>query len=707
MNELENFTVKFGDEKFPVTYRRGKEVVRFLKSPTIKNRLVSIDIETYARDAYKDHPLAGLIPFLSKIRTLQAFDGDKVVILDFLGDAGEYTLLNPWIAEQLMQNFLRKHNLVAHNALFETAHLQRVFAAHYQGRNLPLDIKCTMNMFNLLLHAGTDETKGVKTALEALTQLILDVHLTKEAQRSDWSQPELTKEQLTYCARDAIAPYKLIKQMAPKLQELGMNNLYLLNTRAQEPVAHMRINGIAFDSAAHQELIEQWKEKHDQLWIECSELLNTDKWKLSAAAYHTRFLAKVTKGQIKDMEQLLLSLKGQCDFSTIQSDMRLLNRQIAKETDTSRLRALKRVLKNIKEFLVSPDSNRQLSNWFKSELTAATLANWPISEKSGDLKMDYDTLEEFSHIPVAAKLMEYSEYAKLYSTYGTSLQEHVIDTGDYDAIFPSFSLCFTGTGRMSSFAPNLQNLPRDKSVRALFIPRNNDRKLLCADFSQIELRVLAILSEDEVMLQAYEDGQDLHTITAANFARVEYDEVSKEQRQGAKGINFGLIYGAGPTTLRKYCKSTYGVVMEEEEAEEAVAVFRALYPQVRQWQLSTAAHAEQTLEVTTPSGKIRRLPSDGTYSASMNTKVQGGAAEVMLEAMIRIWDFINSSPVGGRAFLVNVVHDEMTLDVHEDDVDVVKEAMERCMTEAFLEVFPGACVRGLVEVKVCNNWSEK
>jgi DNA polymerase-1 len=228
--------------------------------------------------------------------------------------------------------------------------------------------------------------------------------------------------------------------------------------------------------------------------------------------------------------------------------------------------------------------------------------------------------------------------------------------------------------------------------------------LVVADYSQIELRVAALLSGDREMLKAYARGRDLHRLTAAAVTGVAPEAVTPDQRQAAKAVNFGLLYGQGHRGLARYARATYGVSMSEEEARRAQETFFRTYPGLRRWQQETAQRARRTNRVVTPWGRVRdfsRETGGYRYTEALNTPIQGAAAEIMMAALARITHRLGNLDTK----LVNVVHDEIVLET-PTAVQPAAAALERAMVEGFLAVFPGAAVENLVEVKAGANWAE-
>jgi DNA polymerase-1 len=207
------------------------------------------------------------------------------------------------------------------------------------------------------------------------------------------------------------------------------------------------------------------------------------------------------------------------------------------------------------------------------------------------------------------------------------------------------------------------------------------------------------------MLQAYARGEDIHRKTAAALAGVRLKEVTPEQRQAAKAVNFGLLYGQGPKGLARYAKTNYGVDMSEKEAREAREAFFQTYPGLRRWQTETARQAEGSNRVVTPGGRIRDFAREERgyqYTEALNTPVQGGAAEVLLATLPKLDKYLE----GLDAKLVNIVHDEIVLEVAEQDAERAKQAVEKAMVEGMLAMFPNASTVGLVEAKAGANWAE-
>ena len=352
---------------------------------------------------------------------------------------------------------------------------------------------------------------------------------------------------------------------------------------------------------------------------------------------------------------------------------------------------------------INPNSGPQLGQWLTDNLDSKVLASWPKTPK-GRLKTDASTLKLFSDLPAIMPLLTYKQVSKLISTYGTGYAKHRHPvTGRLHA---EFRLGNTRSGRVAVSRPNTQNPPRLADFRKLFIP-GPGRCFVGADYSQIELRAAALLSRDPEMIAAYKNGEDLHRKTAAAVAGVSPDQVTKDQRQAAKAINFGTLYGQGPAGLAKTARLDYGAAMTTAEARQSLRSFSMAYPLLAYWQRQQVATAEMYGQVRTRMGLVRDFDVQGKgylRGESQNIPVQGSAAEVLLTTISKL----PAALAGIDARLAHNVHDEIILDVAPGDTDRAEAALRQCMVDGFLTVFPEgeALTHDLVDVFTGRNWNE-
>jgi DNA polymerase I-like protein with 3'-5' exonuclease and polymerase domains len=260
------------------------------------------------------------------------------------------------------------------------------------------------------------------------------------------------------------------------------------------------------------------------------------------------------------------------------------------------------------------------------------------------------------------------------------------------------------TGRFSCRKPNLQNISRGE-LRACFVPGDGNR-LVVADYSQMELRIAAAIAGEERMIAAYKQGFDLHRHTAGIVLGKPVEAVSKEDRQLAKAVNFGLLYGQSARGLVGYAKKTYGVEMEYERAREIHGIFFSAYTDLREWHKNARKMAAQGVQsVRTALGRIQRLPKGEAaaqfrFGALVNTPAQGGSADALKQAMVRL-----SGQLPPGAGIVSTVHDELIVEASLKNAEAVKKLMEDVMIESAVSLYP--TVPFEVEAHICEDWSEK
>jgi DNA polymerase I-like protein with 3'-5' exonuclease and polymerase domains len=262
----------------------------------------------------------------------------------------------------------------------------------------------------------------------------------------------------------------------------------------------------------------------------------------------------------------------------------------------------------------------------------------------------------------------------------------------------------TDTGRFSSKKPNLQNIGRGK-LRGCFTPADGS-SLVVADYSQVELRVAAAIANEERMIEAYKNGEDLHRQTASIVLGKPLEDVSKEDRQLAKAVNFGLLYGQLAKGLVVYAETSYGVKLNIEQARQIRQKFFDEYKHLREWHSQAHKDASSNCEVlSTKFGRKRWLPMEGDVrwqrvATLLNAPVQGGAADVIKTAIIAL-----QAKLPEGAGLVSTVHDELIVEAPLKNVEAIKKLMEDIMIESAASLYP--TVPFEVEAHICEDWSEK
>lgn len=329
----------------------------------------------------------------------------------------------------------------------------------------------------------------------------------------------------------------------------------------------------------------------------------------------------------------------------------------------------------------------------------------PVRRTATGYSTDVDVLTRLAREhPLPGLLLEYRQLSKLLSTYTESLPRLVNpQTG---CVHTSYNQAVAATGRLSSTDPNLQNIPVrsafGRRIREAFIPRKEGWVLLAADYSQVELRLMAHFAGDEAMLEAFRRGEDIHARTAAAVASVPLEEVDSEMRSRAKAINFGILYGMGARALAQQ------ISVSTKEAREFIDQYFQRFPRVKEFIDATIEEARRELEVRTILGRRRRLPELESKSpqqrafgerAAVNTVIQGSAADLIKVAMIRLDRRIEREGLPARMLLQ--VHDELVLELPEDR----KEEVSRVVSEEMEGVFE-LKVPLVVDLSFGRNWAE-
>lgn len=355
---------------------------------------------------------------------------------------------------------------------------------------------------------------------------------------------------------------------------------------------------------------------------------------------------------------------------------------------------------------VNTASPKQMSEWLTNELEKTEegideLANWPVSEKTGLLKVDAKTLRKYAYLPVVGPLLRYKKTEKRLSTYGENLKKFINPvTGN---THPQYTQCFTGSGRLSSHSYNIQNGPRG-DFRKVFIP-DDGYVLIGADYGAIEVRVFAHHSQDPVMLEAFERGIDIYSIVAALITGKKLAEIGKgEDRQKAKAILLGRLFLLGPNTLVSYAKDNYNVDMTVAQAKDFIQLIDDTFPVGASWQQRTVREVKKSLKSVSKMGKIRVLAHDNYYNKSVNNPVQSDAAAIVCIAQANIRTAFKKNRVDGHIY-VNV-HDEIITSVREEQQELGKKLQKECMEQAMLSVFPDATLVKLVDVRSGYSWAE-
>ena len=333
------------------------------------------------------------------------------------------------------------------------------------------------------------------------------------------------------------------------------------------------------------------------------------------------------------------------------------------------------------------------------------LIDKPKKTKTGQYSTAEDVLSYLAKDhPIIKEILDWRSLQKLQNTYVDALPNEI--NSKTRRVHTVYNQAVASTGRLSSNNPNLQNIPirteRGKQVRKAFIPRDDNHLLLAADYSQIELRIIAALSGDQEMLSAFQNNEDIHRTTAAKVFNVPLKDVTREQRSNAKTVNFGIIYGISAFGLSQQTN------LNRNESKELIETYYATYPKLRAYIQDQINFARDHGYVSTVLGRRRYLKDINSQNAivrgaaernAVNAPIQGSAADIIKLAMIAIQDRLQNEKWKSKMLLQ--VHDELVFDVPKEEVNALREMVKSEMENAFEINVPL-----VVDVGVGNNWLE-
>lgn len=359
--------------------------------------------------------------------------------------------------------------------------------------------------------------------------------------------------------------------------------------------------------------------------------------------------------------------------------------------------------KDIKELAgedFNVDSPKQLGEVLFEKMKISAKAK---KTKTGQYATSEDILQQ--HVndhPIIQKILDHRQMKKLKSTYVDPLPQ-LIDSID-QRVHTSYMQTVTATGRLSSNNPNLQNIPirseRGKEIRRAFIASSSEYQLMAADYSQIELRIIAALANDANMIKAFQDRVDIHKATAAKVFHVELEEVTKDQRSAAKAVNFGIIYGQSAFGLSQ------NLGISRTEAKGIIDAYFAQYSTIKTYMDSAVNNARELGYVETIMQRRRYLPDINSANAvvrgfaernAVNAPIQGSAADIVKLAMVAVDKAMVEAKVKSK--MIMQVHDELVFEVHKDEIDLMKDLVKNAMESAGNLVVPME-----VEMQVADNW---
>ena len=546
-----------------------------------------------------------------------------------------------WI--DLEEFFSVKRYWIAHNAVFDLGWLQE-HELHPEGQVL-----CTMLASRIL----TNGLPNLKHGLQHVVKRYLKLEISKEEQKSDWSA-DLTPSQLEYAAYDVYLLTQLDGHINQRMAEGNLHKAWFLECAALPTMAQLWRTGLPFDKQALEELHEDLAKDHVRLgdaFIETLDEALPAYKKLPRDPDGTFNLRSKPEGSIR------AGTKKEAGFN-LNSPKQLL------------------------DIFTTLLDRQPVDNNGKPSASRAALR-----EYAGDHKVVAEYLA-WKRVEKRRQMVE-------------ALLKHLASNGFIKA---SYMQLGADTGRMSCIGPNLQQIPRDSRFRAC-VKAPDGWKLVVADYAQMELRLAAWEAQDELMIQAFQQGLDLHTVTAMQIYGVTEDEVTKDMRQISKSANFGLLYGSGARGLRNYAAGM-GIRMDLFEAGEIRSKFHAAYKGISRWQRENAAQAnfnrtDAAIRIRN-SGLRRFLPGDyNSLTVRCNTPIQGAGAAVLKRTLGKLWPLLKAD--GEEVVrIAGVVHDEVILFVREEHADVWCQQLAAIMQDAEAEWLGD--VPPLAEAKAADSW---
>jgi DNA polymerase-1 len=401
-----------------------------------------------------------------------------------------------------------------------------------------------------------------------------------------------------------------------------------------------------------------------------------------------------------DMEMPLVQVLKDIEQEGIAIDTAALD-QFSKELD-SRITELDQEILDAAGENFNIDSPKQLGEILFEKLKISSKAK---KTKTGQYATSEDILQKHEHDhPIIPMILEYRQLRKLKSTYVDPLPT-LCDRID-GRIHSNFMQTVTATGRLSSNNPNLQNIPvrtaKGREIRRAFVARSAEFQLMAVDYSQIELRIIAALAEDQNMIEAFKQGHDIHAATAAKVFHVSIADVTREQRSAAKAVNFGIIYGQSAFGLAQ------NLQISRTEAKQIIDAYFEQYPSIKSYMDKVIAQAREHGYVETIMKRRRYLPDIHSANAvvrgyaernAINAPIQGSAADIIKMAMVAVHEAMSKAKLQSRMILQ--VHDELVFDVHQTEAAQMQKLVKEAMENAVQLTVPME-----VEMKLAANWLE-
>jgi DNA polymerase I-like protein with 3'-5' exonuclease and polymerase domains len=632
-------------------------------------RVTELDVVLHAVNASSrvgvDLETTGLHPLTDRIRLMQLATLAGVFVIDL------FAMSHP-VCQPLF-DLLGRRELIFHNGLFDLQFLAGVGFT-------PGVVHDTMLLSQLL--RGVENLQKGYHKLEQVVERELKLLLDKTEQVSDWSG-ELRNEQLRYAGLDAAVLPVLFQRFHEEIHRTGQDAVYQIERRCLPAVAWLSRSGVLVDVPAVQALTEKAEQEMAEVTHQLKEqapirpLEDKDLWNWNSHPQVMQAFASIGV-PLRDAKKATIAALDH-PVAKLLSCYRSF-RRIKNDTEAAACEAQLHAS-------VPPRPGAGEWNWESPTqiLQAFALVHVRLEDSTKQ------TLAACDH-PLARLLTQRRHLSKRVSTYGHSWIEAVARDS---RMYAGWRQIGADSGRFSCRSVNLQQLPRDKAYRrCLLAPAG--RVLVKADYSQIELRIAAKISGDPVMREAYERGEDLHITTARAVLNV--SEVTAEQRQLAKSLNFGLIFGMGAEGFQAYARNNYKVEMTRDQAVAYRNAFFQTYRGLAAWH--RRVRRQHVRETRTLTARRRVLDEDVSDTLRLNSPVQGTGADGLKRALALLWERRHLCP---GAFPVLVVHDEIVVECDASQVEAVLAWLRQAMIDGMAPLIHPVPVE--VEIKYGVNWS--
>ncbi len=568
------------------------------------------------------------------------------------------------------------------------------------------------------LHTEIDENteKIIKekivgfTVCNEKTQEVVYITVKDESAMQEWKEI-WENEEIKKVSINLTKTYILLKQIGIDLKgiyyDIGIASYILNPTNNKLAIEDLTEQYLEIDRQEFKE--EEPKQKQINLFDSMQELENSEIQQKTKEKYgfYSYAIGKIKEITLKQLEEMgAVKLFYEIDMPTVEVlsnmqwngmyvDEEELN-QFGKEL-TEKLESITKIIYEMAGEEFNINSTKQLGEILFEKMKLPVIKK----TKSG-YSTDVDVLEKLKREdPIIEQILEYRQLMKLNSTYVEGLKQYI--NPKTKRIHSFFHQTITATGRISSTEPNLQNIPTrfelGKRVRKVFMPE--ERKIYVdADYSQIELRVLAHISNDEHMIEAFQEGQDIHKQAASKVFKTPMDQVTKEQRSDAKAVNFGIVYGISDFGLGEQ------LGIGRKKAKQYIQEYLEQYAGIKAFMENITEQAIQDGYVETLFHRRRYIPElkSSNYMVrqfgsrvAMNTPIQGTAADIMKIAMIKVYQEIQKR--GLQSKIILQVHDEMMIEATKEEKETIKEIMKQSMETAIKLQVPL-----ITDISEAKNW---